>query len=141
MQIHYNRIAGQSLERVAALSDGVFAVALTLLVLDLHAPVATAIHSEGELWQALIALAPKVLIYLMSFMTLGIFWVGQQAQLQNVTRSNRDYTWLHLGFLFGISLARIPLGWNHPSDKNTRRFDELENVLIGKVDPLFRDML
>jgi uncharacterized membrane protein len=104
MQIHYNRIAGQSLERIAALSDGVFAVALTLLVLDLHTPVAAAIHSEGELWQALIALAPKVLIYLISFMTLGIFWVGQQTQLQHVARCNRDCTWLHLGFLFATSL-------------------------------------
>jgi hypothetical protein len=38
-------------------------------------------------------------------------------------------------------LARIPLEWNHPRDKNTRGFNELEHVLIGKVDPLFRNML
>jgi uncharacterized membrane protein len=100
----YNRIAGQSLERMAALSDGVFAVAMTLLVLDLHAPAEAAIHSDTELWQALVALAPKVLIYLMSFITLGMFWVGQQTQMQNMTHSNRDFAWIHLAFLFGISL-------------------------------------
>jgi hypothetical protein len=39
------------------------------------------------------------------------------------------------------AVARISLGRNHPSDKNTHRFNTLEHVLIGKVDPLFRDML
>ncbi len=78
MKTTYNQIAGQSVERLAALSDGVFAVAMTLLALDLHAPAAAAIHSELDLWHALGAVAPRLLMYLVSFMTLGIFWVGQQ---------------------------------------------------------------
>jgi TMEM175 potassium channel family protein len=100
----YNFIAGQSIERLAAISDGVFAVAMTLLVLDLHMPAAEAIHSEAGLWHAVLALAPRVLVYLMSFLTLGIFWVGQQTQLNQLERSDRDFTWLHLGFLFAVSL-------------------------------------
>jgi uncharacterized membrane protein len=75
MPTWYNRIAGQSLERLAALSDGIFAVAMTLLVLDIHAPAAHTIHSENDLWLALCALSPRMLVYLMSFMTLGIFWI------------------------------------------------------------------
>jgi uncharacterized membrane protein len=67
----YNRIAGQNLERLAALSDGVFAVAMTLLVLDLHAPAAEAIHSEHDLLTALLALAPRLVTYLMSFSRWG----------------------------------------------------------------------
>ncbi|HLI29838.1 MAG TPA: TMEM175 family protein, partial [Terriglobia bacterium] len=46
MNTSYNRIAGQSVERLAALSDGIFAVAMTLLVLDLRVPLANTVHSE-----------------------------------------------------------------------------------------------
>ena len=61
--LNYNRIAGKNLGRLEALSDGVFAVAMTLLVLDLKAPVAAAIHSEHDLWAALVALSPRFLTY------------------------------------------------------------------------------
>ncbi|HXC16867.1 MAG TPA: TMEM175 family protein [Holophagaceae bacterium] len=101
----YNRLAGQSLERLSALSDGVFAVAMTLLVLDLKAPAAEAIHSEHDLGRALILLAPRLLAYLMSFMTLGIFWNGQQSQFNHLERSDRDLTWIHIGFLAAVSLV------------------------------------
>lgn len=104
MRANYNNIAGQSVERLAALSDGVFAVAMTLLVLDLRTPAETAIHSEADLWHAIIALAPRVIVYLMSFLTLGIFWVGQQTQLNHFSQSDRHITGIHLIFLFSISL-------------------------------------
>ena len=105
MPVTYNRIAGHSVERLAALSDGIFAVAMTLLVLDLRAPAAAAIHSEHELWRALVDLAPRFLMYAMSFMTLGIFWVGQQTQLNHLSRSDRSLSWIHLAFLALVSIA------------------------------------
>jgi uncharacterized membrane protein len=80
----YNRIQGRNLERLAALSDGIFAVAMTLLVLDLNIPTAAHVHSERELFAALGALAPQWIAYLMSFLTLGIFWAGQQTQLNHI---------------------------------------------------------
>jgi uncharacterized membrane protein len=109
MGTRYNLIAGESVERLAALSDGLFAVAMTLLVLDLKVPggegIATAgIATEQALLAALGDLAPRVLVYLMSFLTLGIFWVGQQTQLSHFARSNRHLTWIHLIFLFAVSL-------------------------------------
>lgn len=101
----YNAIAGTSVERLAALSDGVFAVAMTLLVLELHAPAVETVHGEPDLWQGLVHLAPRLLMWAMSFLTLGIFWVGQQTQLNHLERSNRDLTWIHLGFLMAVSMV------------------------------------
>ena len=105
MASSYNRIAGQSVERLAALSDGIFAVAMTLLVLDLHVPVREAIHSEHDLWRALVTLAPRLLMYMMTFMTLGIFWVGQQTQLNHLARSDRSLSWIHILFLGAVSIT------------------------------------
>lgn len=105
MKTSYNQIAGQSVERLAALSDGIFAVAMTLLVLDLKAPASEAVRSEHDLARILLALAPRLLVYLMSFLTLGIFWVGQQTQLNHLARSDRSLSWIHLAFLFAVSLT------------------------------------
>lgn len=44
-------------------------------------------------------------MWVMSFLTLGIFWVGQQTQLNHLERSNRDLTWIHLGFLLAVSMV------------------------------------
>ncbi len=103
----YNRIQGRSLERLAALSDGIFAVAMTLLVLDMHLPTAAQAHSEGELLSALASLGPQWITYGMSFLTLGIFWAGQQTQLSHIAEGTRDLAWIHLGFLFAVTL--VPL--------------------------------
>jgi len=67
--------------------------------------VSGAIQSEQVLWDALVKLAPSLLTYFMSFLTLGIFWVGQQTQLNQLARSNRNLTWIHLIFLLAVSLT------------------------------------
>jgi uncharacterized membrane protein len=128
MRTFYNHIAGQSLERLAALSDGIFAVAMTLLVLDLRSPVADAVADAGVrftaplLWTseglskelallaALGGLLPHFLPYILSFLTLGIFWVGQQTELNHFAASNRHLTWLHLLFLLAVSLLPFSTG-------------------------------
>src|ERR1700733_10354005 len=101
----YNRVAGQNVERLAALSDGFFAVAMTLFVLDLRVPAAQAIHSEPDPWRALVALAPRLVVFLMSIMTNGIFWVGQQTQLNHFARADRNLAWIHIAFLCAITLT------------------------------------
>ena len=110
MPTAYHRIAGSSLERLAALSDGIFAVVMTLLVLDLRVPLVEGLHREAALWHELGMLTPRLLTYLLSFLTLGIFWVGQQTQLNQLARSDRNLTWIHLGFLLGVSLMPFSTG-------------------------------
>lgn len=105
MSFSYNRIAGQSVERLAALSDGIFAVAMTLLVLDLHVPLRDGIRSEGDLWHAMTAMTPQIAMYMLSFITLGIFWVGQQTQINFLEKSHRSLAWIHLLFLFAVTLV------------------------------------
>jgi uncharacterized membrane protein len=100
----FNEFAGTNLDRLGGISDGIFAVSMTLLVLGLAVPTLSA-RTEGDLWQALVGLGPNVLVYTMSFMTLGIFWVGQGTQLNQLARSNRHYSWLQLAFLLAVTLV------------------------------------
>jgi uncharacterized membrane protein len=106
----YNLIAGHSLDRLSGLSDGIFAVAMTLLVLGLIVPPATRISSEGDLAQALAQLLPSVVTYTMSFLTLGIFWVAQQTQFSQLKSSDRNFAWLQLGFLLAVTLVPFSTG-------------------------------
>ena len=73
---NYNIFAGLKIQRMKALSDGVFSIAMTLLVLELSIPFLVNVHTEGDLWLILLSTAPKLLVYFMSFITLGIFWTA-----------------------------------------------------------------
>jgi len=102
---YYNEIAARSRLRLDAISDGIFGVAMTLLVLTLVVPTAVEVRAAGDLGHALLKLMPNVVTYFMSFMTLGIFWVAQETQLSEVKRTDRDYTWIMLTFLLFVTLV------------------------------------
>jgi uncharacterized membrane protein len=104
VQKHYNHFAGGEVGRIEALSDGVFAFAATVLVLDFRSPDPGDIHTEAQLLGALAASAPRLMPWLLSLLTLGIFWLGQQTQLSQLERSNRDLTWLHFVFLAVVTV-------------------------------------
>jgi uncharacterized membrane protein len=92
--------------RLSGLSDGIFSVGMTLLVLGLAVPLVNgAKTTDVELWAALRNLGPSLLVYTTSFMTLGIFWAGQGTQLAQLARSNRNFAWIHLVFLFAVTLV------------------------------------
>jgi uncharacterized membrane protein len=100
----YNQIAARGLERIGGLSDGVFSIAMTLIVLEIRVPDPGPIHSDAELWAALTTLAPRIVTYLLSFLTLGIFWSGQQTQLNYIAQADRHLAWIYIGFLAGVAI-------------------------------------
>lgn len=104
MNVHYNKIAGQDTGRIIAISDGVFGVALTLLVLEIRVPVMESIHSEQDLISAFMELKEKFLVYLLAFMTTGIFWVGHASQYKHIEKSDRNLNWINLLFLLFVSM-------------------------------------
>ena len=104
MSVTYSQIAARGLERIAALSDGLFAIAMTLIVLEIRLPEAAEIHTEQDLAAGLATLTPRIVTYLLSFLTLGIFWSGQQTQLNFMARADRHLSWLYLAFLALVAM-------------------------------------
>jgi len=92
--------------RVAALCDGVFAIAMTILVLNITVPTPKMVPAE-QLPGALRHLAPQVLVYVISFINLGVLWVGQHNQYHFINRADRWFLWINIGYLLLISF--IPL--------------------------------
>ncbi|HKR84697.1 MAG TPA: TMEM175 family protein [Terriglobales bacterium] len=106
MPVSYDDIAGQQVGRLGNLSDSIFGVAMTLLILEIHVPP-DYIKTERDLWEAIFALSPRLLVYLMSFLTLGIFWNAQEAQLSRLARGDRKLTWIHIAFLATVALTPL----------------------------------
>jgi uncharacterized membrane protein len=89
------------LGRLNALSDGVYAFALTLLVLDIRIPENTL---AGELPATLVALIPRVLIYLISFIVIGGAWGSHQRMLSQIRRGDGLLVWFNLLSLLFVTL-------------------------------------
>ncbi|MBS1916293.1 MAG: DUF1211 domain-containing protein [Bacteroidetes bacterium] len=111
MKKTYNEVAGKKVGRIEAISDGVFAVALTLLVLDIKVPVSEIIKTEKDLIDAFCGLTPKFLTYFLSFMTLGIFWTGHSSQYNFIEKSDRNLNWMSLFFLLFVSVLPFTTGF------------------------------
>jgi uncharacterized membrane protein len=95
--------AERSLARIGALSDGLFAIAMTIIVLEIQVP-ARGVHTNDAIAGALVDLAPRFLTYVLSFLTLGIFWNAQHTQLNHIARADRNFGWLQLAYLAIVAL-------------------------------------
>ncbi|HEY7063189.1 MAG TPA: TMEM175 family protein [Chloroflexota bacterium] len=98
--------AGLDASRVEALSDGVFAIVLTLLVFELKVPQVGPEAGSAELLAGLRALLPQVMGYLLSFFALANFWIGHRGQFHYVRRTDRALLWIN--FLFFLFLTAVP---------------------------------
>ena len=96
-------IPSLKLTRIDALTDGVFAIAMTLLILEIRIPVTELIHSEKDLWFQLAGLKHYLLSYFLSFLVLGIFWVAHNAQYSFIKGGDRELLWINIIYLMFIS--------------------------------------
>jgi len=104
MKTSYSQIEGLRVQRIEAISNGVVAIAMTLLVLNITVPWAAAISTEMQLIESFATLAPKLLSYCLSFVTLGIYWTAQSTQIHYINKSIRNLNWINLFFLLFISI-------------------------------------
>ena len=94
-------------QRLEAFSDGVFAVAITLLALDVRLPQLPPGAGEKELYAAAMAMAPKFLTYVMTFILVGMFWVAHHRIFASIAHVDRPLLWFNLILLLWICL--VPL--------------------------------
>ena len=95
---------GVSKARIEALTDGVFAIVMTILVLDIVVPHLSHSEASTELLKRLLELWPVVLSYASSFIILGFFWIGHDSQFHYIKRVNRPLLWITIFYLMFIAL-------------------------------------
>ena len=90
--------------RLEAFSDGVIAILITIMILELKVP-------HGADWDALRPLLPPFLTYVLSYVFLGIYWNNHHHMLQATSRINGKILWANLHLLFWLSLVPVVTGW------------------------------
>ena len=96
------------LERLVFFSDAVFAIAITLLALEIRLPATEQVMSEAMLRRALADLWPKYLSYVVSFLVIGAFWLGHHRKFRLIERYDRRLLWLNLLMLMTVAFIPFP---------------------------------
>jgi uncharacterized membrane protein len=125
-------------ERIAAFSDGVIAIIITIMVLELRLPERAA---EGDVWPGFLApLAPKLAIYALSFLIVGALWVNHHQLLAVVRRATLPFMWMNLLLLFFMSLIPLATGFlgEHPQSARAVSSYALITALSSAVFGLLR---
>ena len=91
-------------ERLTAFSDGVIAIIITIMVLELKVP-------QGAGWAALVGMLPILLSYVLSFLYVAIYWNNHHHMLHTVRRVNGMILWANTHLLFWLSLTPVATAW------------------------------
>lgn len=121
--------------RLEALVDGVFAIAMTLLVFDLKVPQLATTVSTAEFTAHLFALWPNFLGYAISFIILGSYWVAQHNAFNYIKFADRTFLWINLFFLAAV--AFVPFSTSllarYPEQQTAHLLYGLNLMFIGLV--------
>src|SRR5215831_1593627 len=130
--------AGLGTERIAAFSDGVIAIIITIMVLELKLPETAA---SGDTWSDFLApLTPKLAVYALSFAIVGTLWVNHHQLLAVVRHATPQLMWMNLLLLFFMSLVPLATGFlgEHPQLPRAISFYALIMTLSSAVFGLLR---
>ncbi len=94
-----------STQRIEALTDGVFAIVMTLLVLELSIPVISGTSASTAMTRRLLEMWPKYLSYVVSFLVLGLWWLYHHGVFENIKRVDGRLLYYNLFFLMFVSLV------------------------------------
>jgi uncharacterized membrane protein len=86
--------------RIEAFSDGIFAIAITLLVLELKVPPVASVHSISDLWNGLIHLWPSYFAFTLSFGILLVSWVNHHYLFNILDKSSRPFLYMPMDFFY-----------------------------------------
>jgi uncharacterized membrane protein len=138
MNTQESGIGSVGTERIAAFSDGVIAIIITIMVLDLKLPESAV---GGPVWSSFLApLAPKLAIYALSFAIVGTLWVNHHQLLAVVVRATPQLMWMNLLLLFFMSLVPLATGFlgEHTQSARALSFYALVMTLSSAVFTLLR---
>jgi uncharacterized membrane protein len=107
--------------RLEAFSDGVIAILITIMVLEMKVP-------HGDSWASLAPVLPVLLSYVLSFVFLGIYWNNHHHMLHLVKQVNGPILWANLHLLFWLSLVPFATGW-----MGENHFETAPTALYGAV--------
>lgn len=91
------------LERLVFFSDAVFAIAITLLVIEIHVPTLPVGSTDAAAWHELAQLGPSLFAFVLSFLVIGRFWMGHHRVFGMIHRYDDSLAWPNLHYLLGIA--------------------------------------
>lgn len=100
-------------ERVAFLTDGIFAIAMTILVLDIHPPVLPGRVTDQQLWNALQPLVPELITFALAFYLLAAAWGVHLRQFEGLEEVDFRYIWLNTIRLFFVALIPFTVSFSN----------------------------
>jgi uncharacterized membrane protein len=126
--------------RVEAFSDGIFAIIITLLILEIKVPHIESPESINELTENLLHLAPKFIAWVISFLTVAVIWVNHHRIFESIKHINHAVFWLNANLLLWVSFIPFPtaLMGDYPNNKLAVSFFGLSSLMMGIAFLIFR---
>jgi uncharacterized membrane protein len=104
----YASANSKELDRTLSFSDGVFAIAITLLVFNIDSPQTAELTPDGSLTRLLLERIPDFVSFALSFFVIGLYWIAHHSIFRHIKRYDQTLLWMNLALLFCIAFLPFP---------------------------------